>query len=379
MGEVTMLLNQHIEFIDVKGVGHVDLRLSDKKMNVLIGSNGVGKTKTLESLYTLLLFTNRQIATRFTFPFSNSFVYSKALVNDISVISLSNDSYYGTIERVVYGDFYHDMPVIFLAAQGRGEIRHSINEGIRPLGEYRERQRQYIESTLSSIRDNFSMLNMNYPIEEWFIQRAQSANDYQDEEDNREVELLTVLRVLHQIDPRISANKKDFKIIGGKAVSIMLDGKSRRLNELSSGFASLIKIVQSIVAGYSFFTNTDNIEQTQGYILIDEIESHLHIEWQTKILPLLMQSFPNTYFVITTHSSLVLSQLVNGSAYQLLREDNKVITKPIPNAGQAALIDLLEEAFGVNLNKLRVNNTTAESQNEVKNALLDLLRKEYDK
>ncbi len=32
----------------------------------------------------------------------------------------------------------------------------------------------------------------------------------------------------------------------------MLDGQPRRLNELSSGFASLIKIVQSIVAGYGF-------------------------------------------------------------------------------------------------------------------------------
>ena len=53
-----MLLNQHIEFFDVKGVGHIDLQLSDKRMSVLIGANGVGKTKTLECLYTLLLFTN---------------------------------------------------------------------------------------------------------------------------------------------------------------------------------------------------------------------------------------------------------------------------------------------------------------------------------
>lgn len=40
-----MLLNQHIEFFDVKGVGHIDLQLSDKRMSVLIGTNGVGKTK----------------------------------------------------------------------------------------------------------------------------------------------------------------------------------------------------------------------------------------------------------------------------------------------------------------------------------------------
>ena len=77
--------------------------------------------------------------------------------------------------------------------------------------------------------------------------------------------------------------------------------------------------------------------------------------------------------MITTHSSLVLTQLVDGAAYQLVRENDVVVAKPIQNAGQAALIDLLEEAFGVNLNKLRLENTTAESQSEVKKALLDLL------
>lgn len=226
--------------------------------------------------------------------------------------------------------------------------------------------------------EHFSTLNMDTPIEEWFIQRAISANDYQSKEDNREVELLTVLRVLNKIDTRISAEKKNFKIIGGKTVSFILDGEERRLNELSSGFASLIKIVQAIVAGYSFFTNADEIESVAGYVLIDEIESHLHIEWQTKILPLLTKIFPNTYFVITTHSSLILTQLIEGAAYQLVKENHKVISKPIPNAGQAALVDLLEDAFGVNLNKLRLSNTTAESQADVKKALLSLLRGSHE-
>ena len=113
-------------------------------------------------------------------------------------------------------------------------------------------------------------------------------------------------------------------------------------------------------------------------MLIDEIESHLHIEWQTKILPLLTKIFPNTYFVITTHSSLILTQLIEGAAYQLVKENHKVISKPIPNAGQAALVDLLEDAFGVNLNKLRLSNTTAESQADVKKALLSLLRGSHE-
>lgn len=365
-----MLIDQKIEFSGVKGINHLTLELSNKKMNVLIGSNGVGKTKALESLYTLLLLTNDAIQERYIS--NDAFVFQQCNVDHNNIFNISN---YGTEVRYMLADQVekHHFPVIYLAAQNRGEIKHQENYGILPLGEYQERQTAYFEHILSAMSNSFSTLNMNNNIEEWFIQRAQSANDYQAEADNREVELLAVLRILNKIDPRISANKQDFKIIGGKTVSIMLDGQPRRLNELSSGFASLIKIVQSIVAGYGFFTNTNDIENVQGYVLIDEIESHLHIQWQSKILPLLQQAFPNTYFIISTHSSLVLAQLHNGNAYQLVKNDDGVVTHLIPNPSRMALIDLLNDAFDVNLNQLKIDSTSPEAQKEAKSALLSLL------
>lgn len=363
-----MLLNQKITFSGVKGIDNLELTLSDKKMNILIGSNGVGKTKALESLYAILLFTNKRIFDNYS-AYRDYFVFTKCEINDTTTIYKN----YVPIPDVINTTDLHPMPVIYLAAQNRGEIKQIENTGIRPLGEYEERQKHYFQHILKSMKNHFSTLNMDTPIEEWFIQRAMSANSYQAEEDNREVELLAVLRILNQIDSRISADKKDFKIIGGKRVSIVLDGQERRLNELSSGFASLIKIVQSIVAGYSFFSNTNNIEQMAGYVLIDEIESHLHIEWQTKIIPLLTKIFPNTHFVITTHSSLVLAQLKDGHAYQLIKNKDKVTTKKIENPNQKAFIDLLQDAFNINLNTLKIQNTTPNSQLKTKQDLLELL------
>ena len=77
-----MLLNQHIEFFDVKGVGHIDLQLSDKQMSVLIGANGVGKTKTLECLYTLLLFTNDMIRDGEYCAYKKNFSFNSSHIND---------------------------------------------------------------------------------------------------------------------------------------------------------------------------------------------------------------------------------------------------------------------------------------------------------
>ena len=117
-------------------------------------------------------------------------------------------------------------------------------------------------------------------------------------------------------------------------------------------------------------------------MLIDEIESHLHNEWQVKIIPLLKQLFPNTTFFITTHSSLVISQLEDGEAYRLQREtDGVVYGKAIAHPSNASIIDLLNEAFNVDLNKLKIERTQgqSESQKAAKQALLKLVQQELAK
>lgn len=55
----------------------------------------------------------------------------------------------------------------------------------------------------------------------------------------------------------------------------------------------------------------------QGIVLIDEIETHLHLELQKIILKLLTTVFPNIQFIITTHSPFILSSLENTVVYDL--------------------------------------------------------------
>ena len=42
-------------------------------------------------------------------------------------------------------------------------------------------------------------------------------------------------------------------------------------------------------------------------VLIDEIDLHLHPHWQQRILGDLQRTFPNTQFIVTTHSPQVLT------------------------------------------------------------------------
>lgn len=46
-----------------------------------------------------------------------------------------------------------------------------------------------------------------------------------------------------------------------------------------------------------------------GIVLVDEIDLHLHPEWQRTVLPQLARTFPNIQFIVTSHSPIVVGTL----------------------------------------------------------------------
>ncbi len=56
---------------------------------------------------------------------------------------------------------------------------------------------------------------------------------------------------------------------------------------------------------------------TEGIVLIDELETHLHIGLQKTILPFLTGFFPNIQFIVSTHSPYILNSIENCVVYDL--------------------------------------------------------------
>lgn len=99
---------------------------------------------------------------------------------------------------------------------------------------------------------------------------------------------------------------------------IMMDGREPfDFNTLSSGYAAILDIVVDIIIRMEKQVNTVFDFSIPGIVLIDEIETHLHLALQKKILELLTTIFPNVQFIVSTHSPFILNSLENVTIYDL--------------------------------------------------------------
>ena len=102
---------------------------------------------------------------------------------------------------------------------------------------------------------------------------------------------------------------------------ILTKGKEFKFTELSDGFAAVLDIVVDLILKMQHKNQLIRVYECDGIVLVDEIETHLHLELQKVIMPLLTEIFPNIQFIVTTHSPFVLSSLSNAVAFDLEHQE----------------------------------------------------------
>ena len=95
------------------------------------------------------------------------------------------------------------------------------------------------------------------------------------------------------------------------------------LDELSDGYSAIIGIVADLILRMDrnwLLKGELSQYDVEGVVLIDELETHLHVELQRKILPFLTEFFPRIQFVVTTHSAYILNSISNACIYDLEKQ-----------------------------------------------------------
>lgn len=108
-----------------------------------------------------------------------------------------------------------------------------------------------------------------------------------------------------------------------KNYNFLIEQKGRNpygLDELSDGYSAIIGIVADLILRMDrnwLLKGELSQYDVEGVVLIDELETHLHVELQRKILPFLTEFFPRIQFIITTHSAYILNSISNACIYDL--------------------------------------------------------------
>ena len=108
-------------------------------------------------------------------------------------------------------------------------------------------------------------------------------------------------------------------------------------NTMSRGYAAILAIINDLIMRMEAKSGLRTNFEMEGVVLIDEIETHLHLELQKKILPVLVGLFPNIQFIVTTHSPFVLNSLENAVIYDL--ESRTLVEKGLSDVPYSGIVE----------------------------------------
>lgn len=117
----------------------------------------------------------------------------------------------------------------------------------------------------------------------------------------------------------------------------LFNGLDTPFSSLSDGYKTFVGWVTDLIGHLCDVTRPGlALTSIKGIVLVDEIDLHLHPEWQRSVVPTLASAFPNLQFVMTTHSPIVASTVQRQNVF-LTETDEKEL---------ATIVQLDENIFG---------------------------------
>lgn len=319
------------EILNLKNI-EIDLG-KDKKHLILTGKNGCGKTTVLTELKKVInasIDTSSLISTYKNIESIESTLNSETNVNSrkklgellkhhnisrrrmedsLNEIKDKLDLEFFDIEEVVYYYFHKQFISFFFGAKRNSNIE--LSNGVEKLD-------------LKDIND--SKLNKNF-LKYLVHLKTQQAYAYLNKNQEK---LDRINNWFNRFEETIQEifETKDIKLIYDEDkynFKLKEPDKEFDFTTLSDGYSAILDIVTELMLRMEKEDSYSYDYNLHGIVLIDEIETHLHINLQKKIMKILTKMFPNIQFIVTTHSPFILNSLDNAVVFDLekkLRVEN---------------------------------------------------------
>ena len=253
--------------------------------------------------------------------------------------------------RIMTGDKSLNLPLISYYGTGRLYAQKKEKKNIKSLTEFK-RQVGYVDCMAAESNEKL-MLN-------WF--QIQTLKSLQAQQRTGKVEkpllLKTVESAICKCFERISGSKNADIVFELDTHRLVLnfesaDGSLQKfaMDEMSDGYKNTLSMIGDIayrMAVLNPMLGDKVLEDTSGVVVIDEIDLHLHPQWQQTIISDLNTIFPKIQFIVSSHAPAVINSVAreqirildNGEIYMpaaqtygrdansILREVMKVSERP---------------------------------------------------
>jgi predicted ATPase len=326
---------RHIE--DLK----INLSTTERKHLILTGRNGSGKTSVLEALRRCIPSADADLIV----DAARLLAKSAPKLGGIA-LSLNSDG--------KEGDSLREIPFVVEYFEAKRQQDFISPRGPKNLEEIRKENPDISESGL------FVQFLVNLWMERLI------AKDEQDDS--------TVLKIESWFE-NFKGKLRD--IANDPAIDLQFDRKDWNFNiiepgknaynllQLSDGYSSILRIISQLIMRMEA-TGKWSFE-TQGIVLIDEIETHLHIELQEEVFPFLTSFFPNIQFIISTHSPFVLNSVKNAVICDL---EKRIVVEDLSQYSSQAIA---KAYFDADDYSEQLQQDVAEYEGLLSNTQLDLL------
>ena len=144
------------------------------------------------------------------------------------------------------------------------------------------------------------------------------------------------------------------------SLQFLLYGTWVRLRDMSLGYQTLVVWLTDLASKlYARYPESDNPLAEPAIVLIDEIDLHLHPQWQRELLGMLSKIFPETQFIATAHSPLVVQAAGDEGANVVLlrREGDQTVVSQNPVDVRGWRVDQILTSTFFNLETARSVDT----------------------
>ena len=134
-----------------------------------------------------------------------------------------------------------------------------------------------------------------------------------------------------------------FDAVLGEVV-VEMDGGKQPFSNLSDGRRCMLAMVGDMAqkaARLNPHYGGEVLQRTQGVVLIDELDLHLHPRWQRRIIEDLRRTFPKIQFICTTHSPFLIQSLRSGE--ELIMLDGQ----PTANVANLPVEEIAQGIMGI--------------------------------